>query len=231
MKFIKEKNLNESRIKNIMQKIIGNIKELMAVIPKNTVDENKGKIETLKEYIRQGGIIRIIISKDSFPVIIYPTKIRLGSMIKEKEQIVNEIQKKRNEWNARLNKAKNYHIVNSLKKFSNKTYWKHLAKAITDSGYRSDVKAVKLPLHLVSDERWEPMVRTFVEDDEYRRQMVETVENSLVYKKNKKLGGHAEKINESRGQEAQKNLDEVDKKLNALKNELNVMREMNGIIK
>ena len=81
--------------------------------------------------------------------------------------------------------ASNYHLTNQVLKLKEPLYWKHIAKMATDSDYRKDAETVKLPAHLVSDKKWQPMVKMFVNDLDYRKQLSETVRTSVVYKKEK----------------------------------------------
>ena len=109
-----------------------------------------------------------------------------------------------------------YHKVHQMKKFTEPLYWKHVAKTITDSDYRKDAEAVKLPAHLVSDKKWKPMVKMFVNDVDYRKQLSETVSTSMVYKKDRKVAKFADDQRDFRMGSAEKQIKELEEKIKQL---------------
>jgi hypothetical protein len=119
-----------------------------------------------------------------------------------------------------------YHQVNQVKKLGEPLYWKHIAKSMIDSDYRKDANSVKLPAHLVSDKKWKPMVRMFVNDIEYRKQLTETVNTSIVYKKNKKVAQFADDLKGFRMDAADKQVKDLEEKLSILDATEKSLKEM-----
>ena len=94
-----------------------------------------------------------------------------------------------------------------------------------DADYRKDAESVKLPVHLVSDKKWKPMVKTFVEDIEYRKQLTETVNTSIIYKKNKRVAQFADELQGFRMTAADKQVKDLDGKLDELEKTEKALRE------
>ena len=80
---------------------------------------------------------------------------------------------------------------------------------------------VKLPAHLVGDDKWKPMVKMFVNDIDYRKQLSETVDKSIVYKNNKKVAQYADELKDFRMGVSDKQIKDLDKKIAKI-NELEV---------
>ena len=84
---------------------------------------------------------------------------------------------------------------------------------IVDTDYRNDSNSVNLHAHLFSDPRWKPMVKMFVNDLEYRKQLTETVSTSIVYKKDKKVAKYADELKEFRMTASNKQMTDLQSKL------------------
>jgi hypothetical protein len=65
----------------------------------------------------------------------------------------------------------------------------------------------------VGDPRWKPMVKMFVNDIEYRKQLTETVTTSIVYKKDKKVARYADELKDFRMGASNRQMDDLQKKL------------------
>src|SRR3990172_1554982 len=48
-------------------------------------------------------------------------------------------------------------------------YRNHLKKSIIDGDYRKDVKSVKMPVNMVSEPKYRPMIEAFLNDFDYRK--------------------------------------------------------------
>jgi len=189
--------------------------------------KNEALEEALKGYFASGGIIRVQIeSSNQWPKLIYPSKNRLADLIKEKQELLNDLEKQKASWERRLNKANLYYLTHFFKKYAHPLYWKHIVKLLADKDYRADAQKVKIPAHLVADKRWEPMIRTFIESPEYRKQLCITFEESPIYKKNKKLAKYSEQLIDFRKQESKRKIDEINAKIYAIKNEILVLRKL-----
>ncbi len=189
-------------------------------------DETSKRSNALKKYFERGGVISVKKKSTGWPKLIYPSIVRIKNQKKEAESLKQKFVEKKNNWLKKKKKAENYHFVHNLKKFSNPLYWKHKAKVLTDKEYKQDAELVKLPVHLVSDPKWTPMVKMFVNDIEYRKQLTETVENSVVYKKNKRVAGYADELQEFRKNVSNKEIDLLDKKINSVQEIINSLKEL-----
>ena len=105
-------------------------------------------------------------------------------------------------------------------------FWKHMAKCAVDPDYKNDSQKVKLPVHLVSDNRWKPMVKMFVQDLDYRKQLVQTVDESIVYKKEKRVAQYADLLQKFRMEQSNRKIDELKLKIGALEADISAMQEL-----
>ncbi|MEM0359903.1 MAG: hypothetical protein QXK06_01020 [Candidatus Diapherotrites archaeon] len=200
--------------------------EKKAGLKKDAKAERKA---ALKTYFGKGGIIRVDLDKKTaagWPVLVYPTKLRLRALIREKERVRAVYLKKKKAWEKKLRDAELYNLSTFARQFSSPLYWKHFLQMMRDPDYRADAEKTRLPMHLVSDPRWKPMIRMFIEDLEYRKQLTETVENSIVYKKNKKLARYASQLAEFRKSESNKNIADLDKKIRDIEESLDSYRKL-----
>jgi len=186
---------------------------------------NKVRKTVLAHYFGKGGIIRAHLVNDK-PKLVYPTKLRLRALIKEKEALRKNFIGKKRDWDKKFREAELYNLNHSVKKISSPLYWKHLAKTMSDADYKADAEKVKLPLHLVSDKRWQPMIRMFIENLEYRKQLTETVEHSIVYKKDKKLARYATELQQFRKSESSRKIIELQKKIDEANTDINSYNEL-----
>ena len=185
---------------------------------------DRGRREAIKHYFLRGGIVRVHLDSESqkqWPPLVYPTKLRIRALIKEKNSLKSNYSGKKRDWEKKLKDAEFYGLKHSVKKYSQPLYWKHKAKFARDSEYREDAEKVNLPLHLVADPRWQPMIRMFIEDLEYRKQLTETVENSIVYRKDKKLAKHATELQNFRKTESSRKIVELNKKIAEIDADIN----------
>ncbi len=182
--------------------------------------------QALIRYFSINGVVKAVASDKEWPKLAYPDTRVLDikiKEIKEKRKVYNE---KLSEWKKKHSSAAMYHQVNQVKKFGDPIYWKHLAKVISDEDYRKDADAVKLPAHLVSDKKWKTMVKMFVNDLEYRKQLAETVNTSIVYKKNKKVAKFADDLQDFRMGAAQKQMTDLEEKIDTLNKNEEALKEM-----
>jgi hypothetical protein len=191
-------------------------------------DESNERINSLKNYFARGGVISVKKKSSGWPKLIYPSLARIKEQKKELENLKNIFESKKNNWMQKKKNAENYHLIHNIKKFSSPLYWKHKAKCLTDKEYKNDSELVKLPAHLVCDSKWTPMVKMFVNDVEYRKQLTETVENSVVYKDNKKVACYADELQEFRKEVSSKEITVLTKKINSVQdliNSLNILEK------
>ncbi|MBN2127504.1 MAG: hypothetical protein JW703_03890 [Candidatus Diapherotrites archaeon] len=175
--------------------------------------EDSPRMNALSSYFERGGVISVSKKDKGWPKLIYPSIARIREQKKELEGIKKKFEEKKSNWEKKKKDAENYHAVHNLKKLTSPLYWKHKAKCLTDKEYKNDADLVKLPAHLVSDPKWTPMVKMFVNDIEYRKQLTETVENSVVYKDNKKVARYADELQDFRKDVSSKEITLLIKKL------------------
>ncbi|PIN99327.1 MAG: hypothetical protein COT90_00150 [Candidatus Diapherotrites archaeon CG10_big_fil_rev_8_21_14_0_10_31_34] len=211
-----------------MQKgIISSFDKFAEANPSLNLDLTPQRALALKDYFSFGGFVSIIsFDSGAWPKLVYPSKQRILHQLNELEASRKLFESKLNDWKQKHSEAKNYKTVNAIKKFSEPVYWKHLIKKMTDKEYSSSVDKVKLPVDLVSDKKYKPMIETFLKDAEYRRHLIEAFENSVVYKKDKELAKHATNLQEFRKDVSQTKIDELSKKVNSINKNISCLKEM-----
>ena len=188
------------------------------------VPKTEARYSALKKYFSRGGVISAVKSNKQWPKIIYPSPLRVDAQLKELFVLKENYSQKIKDWKKKLQTAKSYHSRHQMLKFSEPLYWKHVAKTLADSDYRDDSAKVKLPVHLVADPKWKPMIRMFVTDLEYRKNLVETVETSIVYKKDKKVARYADELQNFRSEMSNTKIKELKKKTTKLSAEINSLQ-------
>jgi len=139
----------------------------------------------LKNYFERGGLIKTA-SEDKLKVI-YPDKTKIKrelELIKRDMEIINEECKA---WEKTKRDAEKYISSLKIKKYYDKTYWKHLYKALTDKQYKEDFEKAKLPIEMVADPKMKKIIQEFLENNDYRNNLLETLSNSIVYQ-NRNIG-------------------------------------------
>lgn len=199
-----------------MAGVISSFEKFAEQFPATATDKDSARIAALKSYFARGGVISIGKSENAWPRLVYPSPLRVKQQMAAINSVRGNYLGKKKDWERQSQQAKTYEIRCNLLKFSSPLYWKHTAKCLIDADYRSDTDQVKLPVHLVNDKRWEPMVREFVSDIEYRKQLVETVQNSIVYSKGRKVARYAKELQAFRIDISDKKIAEIGKKISEL---------------
>ncbi len=195
--------------------ILGSFSEFEKVLPKNfKPGSDPEKLEAVKHYFYIGGVLSIAPkSNGDWPSLIYPQRDHIKRKLESFEPLLAQYQERLKAWKDKYNEAKHYHTFHNIKKLKEPLYWQHMFKRATDSDYRIDSEKVKLPAHLVSDPKWRPMIKMFVSNIEYRKQLAETVETSIVYSKNKRVARYADTLQAFRMEESKRKIDELEKKI------------------
>jgi len=204
--------------------VIASIKDFNKAFPK--APKTGARREALERYFGINGVIKAQDTAKEWPELTYPNVEVLESKIKESKERKKIFEGKLSEWKHKHFDASMYHQINQVKKFAEPLYWKHLAKSVSDKDYRKDADAVKLPAHLVADKKWQPMVKMFVNDVEYRKQLAETVSTSIVYKKNKRVAQFADDVQNFRMDASSKQMKELEEKIAALDKTESALKEM-----
>ncbi|MEI7961848.1 MAG: hypothetical protein WCI04_05950, partial [archaeon] len=71
-----------------------------------------------------------------------------------------------------------------------------------------------------------PMVKMFVNDIEYRKQLAETVNTSIVYKNNKRVAQFADDVQDFRIDASSKQVKELEEKLAEIDETVKALKEM-----
>ncbi len=207
--------------------IVSSFDQLQRMLPKSLASaEDSTRLVASKHYLSKGGILHVVPSDTEWPRLLYPTKAHLRKRIDELRFLREQYASRLGEWKKKFNDAKSYRLVQNLKKFKEPLFWQHLARCAMDKDYKGDCEKVKLPVNLVADKRWQPMIRVFLNDIEYRKQLVQTVEESIVYKKNKRVGQYAEVLQSFRMEQSNRKIEELEKKLANLDADITAMQEL-----
>ncbi len=207
--------------------IISSFDKFTEANPSLDLNSNSERVNALKDYFSFGGFVSLIPSGNGvWPKLIYPSKPRIIFQLNELNKNKKLFESKLNDWKKNHSAAKNYRNKIFLKKFSEKTYWKHLMKTLTDKEYKASSEKVKLPVELVADKKYKPMIETFLKDDEYRRQLIEAFDNSVVYKKDKRLASHATHLQEFRKEMSETKITELTKKLELIEKNISCLKEI-----
>lgn len=182
----------------------------------------------IERYFAKGGVLSLgsAPAGNGWPELTYPTPMKIKRDLQQLENQKKDWEKKRNEWAQNKSRAEWMDWSNELKKFKEPVFWKHLQLYLTNKDYKKDADSVKLPVKLVSQKRWKPMIEMFVKDLEYRKQLTETVETSVVYAKDKRVAKFADLQREFRIEHSKKNLNQLQKRLDELDADIAMLREL-----
>ena len=146
-----------------MQKgIISSFDKFVEANPSLNLELAPQRALALKDYFSFGGFVSIIpFDSGAWPKLIYPSKHRILYQLTELDENKKLFESKLGDWKQKNSEAKNYKTMIAIKKFSEPVYWKHVIKKMTDKEYSSSVDRVKLPVDLVSDKKYKPMIETF----------------------------------------------------------------------
>lgn len=204
--------------------IVGNFRVFQKMLPKSlAIERNSERLESVKHYMANGGVLSLQPNSNDWPSLVFPTRRHLEQKLVSLKELKQRYNQRFQQWQSKNLEAKLYNVANNLKKLKEPLYWQHLAKYVSDADYRTDSEKVKLPVHLVSDPKWKPMVQMFVSDLEYRKQLAETVETSIVYQKDRRVAKYASVLQEFRVQESERKMGELKKKLDEIEAEIKTL--------
>lgn len=209
------------------KEIVSVFSQLEEMLPKESkAAGDNSRLAATRHYLSRGGVLHVAQSQGEWPKLLYPTKGNLRKRVEDLRQLKEQYASRLGNWQRTFNDAKSYHSVNNVKKLKEPLYWKHMAKCAVDRDYRRDSEKVKLPVHLVADRRWKPMVKMFVSDLEYRKQLVQTVDESIVYSKEKRVAQYADLLQKFRMEQSNRKIEELKKKIAAIDEDVNSMLEL-----
>ncbi len=210
----------------VQRGIISSFENFVNANPDLNTESNSERANALKDYFAFGGFLSMLPSGNGWPKLIYPSKQRIIFQLNELDLSRKLFESKLNDWKKKNSEAKNYKKTIFFKKFAEPVYWKHLMKTMTDKEYKHSTERVKLPVDLVADKKYKAMIETFLNDTEYRRQLIEAFENSVVYKKDKKLAKHASHLQELRKEISETKIKELTAKLESINKNINCLKEI-----
>ena len=210
----------------IQEKIISSFNDLNSFA---SIDWSKqeARRQSLTHYFSRGGVIRIKLNLGEEAVMVYPNKNRIKSLLETKNNLKQNYAQKLSLWQKKLTEAKLLNTMNELKKFSSPVFWKHIRKYFTDPEYKKHADTIQLPVALVNDPRYKPMIQMFVQDSDYRKQLVDTVQESVVYANNRKVAQFAEFLQDFRKQECSRRIKELEHKIAELNLDIHALQELN----
>jgi len=102
----------------------------------------------------------------------------LSSVIKQRDDVASKLK----DWKKIETDALNYIKKTKRKRFVDSVYWKHKMKILTDGDYRQEIKKLKIPLDLIADPKLKKIMVAFMDNQTFRDNIIDTLENSIVYK-------------------------------------------------
>ncbi len=196
-------------------------------------EKDSYRVQALEHYFSRRGIIQVeFLKENAWPVLVYPPKEKLESQISELMQKQKQSFSSKWGWQMTQLKARTRNAVDHTKKLSDPLFWQHVAKTATDKEYRIAAKSIGLKSKLIAHEKYRPMIDSFVNNPEYRSQLVETVKHSPAYRMHEGLAKSAEQqkelhlnISASQLKKTQTKLDEYELHLQSLKELLKWSKE------
>lgn len=164
--------------------IFTNIRDL-----ENTYEEIKKLPEEEKvamdTFLREGGILKTT-GKTKLELI-YPSKDivdkELAELLPERTKVIEKIE----QWHKIKKDSEEFIKNNKISKYIKGTFWKHKMKETFDKDYKEDFKKIKIPIEYIGDESMRKLMDEFINNKEYRQNLIETIESSIVYR-NKGIG-------------------------------------------
>lgn len=188
----------------------------------------KQKQDLYSKYFVKGGILSL---ERSSKIIIYPTHLKLKAQLKDLEKQRSVLEGRVSEWKKKLLSAIIHSKTLKARKLSDPLFWRHVRKSLSDPDYRIDAREINLPTELVSEPKYRPIIEMFIDNLAYRKQLVETVRDSVIYAKDKTIARHAGLLRDFRIEIARKNIVELKKKLSDLDEEINLYKAVQAFVK
>jgi hypothetical protein len=205
--------------------IISSMQRFYEVYPKTKkLGKENLKLQALAHYFKKGGVVSAVETGKELPKLTYPSQQKLDLQIKELETTIKGFASKKKDWQNPHFQADISHLKNNVMKFTDVLYWQHLGKSLFDQDYKKDAAAVKLPVEMVAEPKYRPMINMFVNNLDYRKNLTETVTTSIVYKKDRRVARYAKEIRSFRMETAEKNLNVLEEKITGLKKEIDTLK-------
>ncbi|MDP2666825.1 MAG: hypothetical protein Q8P05_05000 [Candidatus Diapherotrites archaeon] len=188
-------------------------------------DSPKGR--AIREYFERKGVLQVeTMAPGSWPKLIYPSEEKIAARLRELEGEYAKQRRIKGEWEWTRFRTRSHGVVSHVKKVMDPLYWQHVTKTVTDKSYREDAKLIDLHSHLVADVNYRPMIRAFVHNEDYRKQLSETVKTSIVYRDHKGLGKHSKDKRALQLQVSESLLKKTEVHLRELRDQVFVYRQL-----
>jgi hypothetical protein len=207
--------------------IFTNIRDL-----ENTYEEIKKLPEEEKvvmdTFLREGGILK---STGKIKLeLIYPSKDivekELAQLLPERSKVMEKIE----QWHKIKKDSEEFIQNNKISKFAKGTFWKHKMKETFDKDYKEDFKKIKIPIEYIGDESMRKLMDEFINNKEYRQNLIETIESSIVYR-NKGIGEKVGKKLELQKEISKNKLDILRARKHKLDERINMYKTISRFIK
>lgn len=185
----------------------------------------------LEHYFSKKGIIQVELPASTealkeWPPLIYPSKEKLQLQIDELEQKRKRFFSSKWNWQLTHAKARTRDVVQHAKKLVDPLFWQHVTKHVTDKDYRAASNEIGIRSKLIANEKYRPMIQSFVHNPDYRAQLLETVKHSPAYQHHEGLAKNADQQKELQLHISSSQLEKTETKLQEIEAQLTSLREL-----
>lgn len=185
------------------------------------------RLQALQIHFGKGGVIQIDSTIESdWPKLVYPSVQKIELQVEKYLMQKQKFSSQKREWELNHFKVKSQDVIAHLRKVVDPLFWQHITRKVLDEQYRKDAKTIDLKSRLISHQKYRPMIHAFVTNNEYRKQLTQTVKESIVYKNHKGLARHAEELKELQASVSEDQAGKAGKKLDENEKQLFVLREL-----
>lgn len=126
------------------------------------------KAKAIKIYTSQGGIV-----KQEQGKLVYPDKPKISQQLEAVENKINYLSPSISSLEKKQKELSSINLNNLVKRASDSLLWKHYLRELLDEDYRKASKVVSPPIHRINDEKYRKIVKQFLENEEYRKNLLE----------------------------------------------------------
>ncbi|MEK6821235.1 MAG: hypothetical protein AABY11_02450 [archaeon] len=190
------------------------------------LEKQANRAKALEIHFSRRGVIQVEKNGGAWPTLVYPAADTLESSISEMEKQRQSSSSKKRQWEWTHTKAATEKTVANITKVSDPLYWRHVFKKISNASYRADAKSIDLKSHLIANPKYRPMVEAFVSNEEYRKQLTETVKHSPVYMGHEGIAKHATQRQKLQMEVSQTQSERMGEQVEAYEKQLFALREL-----
>ncbi len=212
------------------RKVISKKDDLQELFPEYLAQLKEEEVQAIDRFFKKGNVVSLLIKGEDISLI-YPQSEFFLMRLARLENLLQDYKKRKKYWEKELQSALLEEGRRKIKMLAHPLFWQHSFKKIINSEYREKSEKVELPIHLVSDQKWKPMLEAFVKDPEYRERLTDTVENSIVYSDKRKLAQQAKDITNFKINQSKRKIEEFEKKIQKLEKELEAYNSILNFLK